>query len=103
MENFLIHLNEMAKILCFTGDKAIRHTHDWVYERGFRQFKRGGYYVREDFYDLLRKESEKCISAKEDSTITSRGKYVLETSPLKSKNTVRGLLSSKMQESMQTA
>ena len=102
MENYLMPINEVAQILQYSGERAIRRTHDWLLSRGVHQFRRGGFYSREVILELLRKESEKCILGKEDNSIMSPGKCVWGNKRLKSKSTARDILNSKMQESMQT-
>ncbi|MBO7733079.1 MAG: hypothetical protein J6S67_11015 [Methanobrevibacter sp.] len=100
MQSYLIPIDEVAKILQYTGDRAIRRTHDWLLSRGVKQFRRGGLYSRSVIDDVLRRESEKCISENEGKSTTYRAKSVWVKTQLKSKNTARDLLALKMQESM---
>lgn len=102
MDKYLMSIEEIAQILQYSGERAIRRTHDWLLSRGVHQFRRGGLYSREVILALLRKESEKCILEKEGNSIMSPEKFVWGTKRPLSKSTARDILNSKMRESMQT-
>ena len=101
MESFVIPMKDACIALGYDPVTQKRQAHDWLWSRGLKQI-RDGFYAKDMFYELLRRESEKCISEKEANTTTSRAKSVWATKPLKLKNTARDFLASKMQENMRT-
>ena len=101
MEPFLIPAKDTYALFGYDPEKDEKKARGYLWDHGVKQFRKG-FYAKAVIYDFLKKESEKCISGKEENTTTSRVKYVWANKPLKLKNTARALLASKMQESMQT-
>ena len=98
MTNYLITLDEIMEILRENEKLKARK---WLYRHGLSQFSRGKY-VREQFEQVLNERGEKCLQLESgESSITSGERCVWGKKPLMSKNNLRGLISSKMQESMQ--
>ena len=98
MTDYLITLDEIMEIL--REDKKL-NARKWLYRHGLNQFSRGKH-VREQFEQVLNERGEKCLTSEnEDKSITSGERCVWVKRPLMSKNNLRGLISSKMQESMQ--
>ena len=100
MTDYLITLDEIMQIL--KEDEKLK-ARKWLYRHGLSQFSRGKY-VREQFEHVINERGEKClVSENEGKSITSGGRSVWEKRPLMSKNNLRALISSKMQESMQAS
>jgi hypothetical protein len=98
MTDYLITLDEIMEIL--REDEKLK-ARKWLYRHGLSQFSRGKY-VREQFESIIEKRGEKCLTLEnEDKSITSGERCVWAKKPLMSKSNLRGLISSKMQESMQ--
>ena len=98
MTDYLITLDEIMEIL---RENKKLNARKWLYRHGLNQFSRGKY-VREQFEQVLNERGEKCLTLENEAkSITSGERCVWEKKPLMSKSNLRGLISSKMQESMQ--
>lgn len=101
MTDFLITLPEVAQALRYEGDRAKINARKWLYKHGLKQFATGKY-VREQVENILEEKGKKCyITDNAAKRGTSAAVFAWENAPSKSQKDLLGLISLKMQESME--